>query len=315
MSQAKRALFDSIAGVEQVEQLCSKLDVHQLATRLVDGGVISRDEFDSVIHDLEVPEDELNTALVADALVRTRRISMYQLWATISGRQDKLTLGEYTVVEPLGAGGMGEVLLSVHRRMKRKVAIKFLPAHFADDQEMIKRFEREVEVAAQLSHPNIVTAYDAGHTGDTHFLVMEYVNGCDLGSLIRQSGPLPLNDALKCVLQAGKGIAHAHEQGVIHRDIKPSNLLADRNGTIKVLDMGLARWSNSAAQSAASDLSITGAVMGTVDFMSPEQAASGKSGYSQRHLQPRLYALHADPRATGVPRRDGDREDCRPPKR
>jgi serine/threonine protein kinase len=277
MSQAKRALFDSIAGVEQLEQLCSKLDFHQLATRLVDGGVITRDEFDSVVHDLEVPVDELNTTLVADALVRTRRVSMYQLWTTISGRQDELSLGEYTVVEPLGAGGMGEVLLSVHRRMKRKVAIKFLPAHFADDQEMIKRFEREVEVAAQLSHPNIVTAYDAGHTGDTHYLVMEYVNGCDLGSLIRESGPLAVNDALKCVLQAGKGIAHAHEQGIIHRDIKPSNLLADRNGTIKVLDMGLARWSNAAAQSAASDLSITGAVMGTVDFMSPEQAASGKN--------------------------------------
>ncbi|MEM6692704.1 MAG: protein kinase, partial [Planctomycetota bacterium] len=211
-----------------------------------------------------------------DALVRTGRISMYQLGVAVMGRSDRLILGEYTVVEPIGAGGMGEVLLAIHRRMKRKVAIKFLPERFAGDDSMVKRFEREVEVAAQLSHANIVTAFDAGKSDDTHYLVMEYVDGCDLRSLIRSRGPLKIDDAVKCVLQAGSGIEHAHQKEVIHRDIKPANLLLDRKGNVKVLDMGLARWSSAAAEAAASDLSLTGAAMGTVDFMPPEQAISAK---------------------------------------
>lgn len=277
MADKDRKLLESMVEIENIEQLCSSLDVAQLAERLERFGILSGDEFTSIVEELKSTGETVDATLVADALVRAKRVSFYQLWAAVTGESQRLSLGEYLVVEPLGAGGMGEVLLAVHRRMKRQVAIKFLPSHFANDEEMIKRFEREVEVAAQLSHPNIVTSFDAGRTEETHFLVMEYVDGCDLRTLIHNSGPLPLDDALKCALQAGKGIAHAHGKGVIHRDIKPSNLLADRQDTIKVLDMGLARWSNTAAEASASDLSVTGSVMGTVDFMAPEQAISAKS--------------------------------------
>ena len=103
------------------------------------------------------------------------------------------------------------------------------------------RFYREVRTAAKLMHPNIVAALDASEDEGLHYLVMEYVDGQDLGEVLRQSGPLQPDHAVDCVLQAARGLQYAHEQGVIHRDIKPANLLIDRNGTVKILDMGLAR--------------------------------------------------------------------------
>ena len=137
----------------------------------------------------------------------------------------------------------------------------------------VERFHREVEAAAKLSHPNIVTAYDAGEHQGMHYLAMEYVEGKDLASIVKDRGPLGVREAVECVLQAARGLQYAHEQGIVHRDIKPGNLLLDKKGTVKILDMGLARIAGAdAAMGGPERLTTTGQVMGTCDYMAPEQA-------------------------------------------
>ncbi|TWT96318.1 Serine/threonine-protein kinase PknB [Neorhodopirellula pilleata] len=189
------------------------------------------------------------------------------------------TINGYDVERVLGRGGMGIVLKARHQRMRRDVAIKVLPETAFRDPASVDRFYREVQAVAQLSHPHIVAAYDAGEQDEIHYFVMEYIQGQDLEKIVKQLGPLAVEDAVECIIQAAKGLEYAHDRGIIHRDIKPANLLLQQNGIIKVLDMGLARRNdvNPDANEEDAQLTQVGQIMGTVDFMAPEQALDTRS--------------------------------------
>jgi serine/threonine protein kinase len=179
----------------------------------------------------------------------------------------------YRILQLLGAGGMGRVYLAEHRVMERLVALKVIKRSLTDEPAAVERFHREVKAAARLTHPNIVAAHDAERAGDLHFLVMEYVEGADLAAWVAQHGPLPPTEACEYIRQAAHGLAHAHERGMIHRDVKPANLMRTSDGRIKILDFGLARF----GRDAAAGLTNTGAVMGTPDYIAPEQAMDSRA--------------------------------------
>jgi serine/threonine protein kinase len=153
------------------------------------------------------------------------------------------SFGVYTVIDQLGAGGMGCVYKARHQHMDRLAAVKTITPEALKSKGAKQRFLQEVKVAAQLDHPNIVTTYHADQQDDTFYLVMEHVDGRDLAALVKAEGPLPVDTALDYILQAAAGLQYAHDQGIIHRDVKPHNLLVDGTGQLKILDMGLARFS------------------------------------------------------------------------
>lgn len=185
------------------------------------------------------------------------------------------TFGAYLLLEKLGAGGMGEVFKAEHRHMERLVAVKMLHPRAFDSPEAAERFHREVKAAAKLAHPNVVTAHDAGEVDGVRYLAMEYVDGGDLQELVLRHGPLAVAQAVNYLVQAARGLEFAHRKKVIHRDVKPANLLVDREGAIKLLDLGLARLESPAsglAPTGSGSLTEFGQIMGTIDFMAPEQA-------------------------------------------
>lgn len=200
----------------------------------------------------------------------------------------------YEIVGLIGKGGMGDVYKARHRKMDRAVALKVINRELVRKSEAVDRFHREVKTAAQLSHPNIVTAHDADNAGDYHFMVMEYVDGVDLSRIIKDRGELPAAEACNYICQAAIGLQHAHEQGMVHRDIKPHNLMLTTDGTVKILDFGLAALapnalSNAKATEGRSDLTAVGAIMGTPDFISPEQASDARGA----DIRSDIYSLGA----------------------
>ena len=196
--------------------------------------------------------------------------------------QPGTTLGSYEIVAPLGAGGMGEVYRARDPKLDRDVAIKVLPEDFATDPERLVRFEREAKALAALNHPNIATVHGFEREGDTHFLVMELVEGEDLAARISR-GPLAPDEAIPVFLHIAEGLATAHARGIIHRDLKPANIVVTEDGRPKILDFGLARAMDDNLPSAEVTHSPTltanatraGVLLGTAAYMTPEQARGG----------------------------------------
>jgi len=194
-----------------------------------------------------------------------------------------LTMGQslsfYEILAPIGAGGMGEVYLAKDTRLEREVAIKVLPLELADDEERLRRFEREARTLASLNHPNVAGIHGIDQEGDTSFLAMELVPGEDLEERLK-GGALRLDEALDICRQIADGLEAAHEAGVVHRDLKPANVRITPEGAVKILDFGLAkpigpRASKRGSSSAQSDsflVTSEGMILGTPTYMSPEQA-------------------------------------------
>lgn len=224
----------------------------------------------------------LDAQAFAEKLIAAKLITPWQRDQLLDGKYKGFYLvgKKYKLLGLLGTGGMSSVYLAEHSKMQRLVAIKHLPPNRVNDSSYLERFYLEARAAAKLDHKNIVRAYDIDHDQDNgknnHFLIMEYVEGRDLQSLVKEVGPLDYDMAADYVRQAADGLEHAHHAGLIHRDIKPANLLVDPRGVVKVLDMGLARWEDDTKMAS---LTITHEenVLGTADYLAPEQARDSHS--------------------------------------
>jgi serine/threonine protein kinase len=214
---------------------------------------------------------------LGQALARRGTLSWFQAALLSQGKADQLVLGNYVLLDKIGQGGFGTVFKARHRRMQRIVALKVLLPELMRDPQVLQRFQREVETAAKLTHPNIVTAYDADEARGAHFLAMEFVDGSDLGRMLKKHGPAPPPQAIDYIVQAARGLGHAHAAGIVHRDVKPNNLLLASNGVVKVSDLGLARLTQAGPVSGPDALTSTKSIMGTADYMAPEQALSTKT--------------------------------------
>jgi serine/threonine protein kinase len=183
-------------------------------------------------------------------------------------------IGKYELQKKIGAGGMGAVFLAVDPALKRQCALKVLPPDKAKNPTLVKRFKAEAQAAATLRHENIVNIYEADDADGYSYIALEYVDGTDVAKLVEQRGPIPLKRSIEMIRQVARALEHAALQGIVHRDIKPGNLLVRRDGVVKLTDLGLARIVDD-----NTDTSITraGTTVGTVDFMSPEQARDSKA--------------------------------------
>jgi eukaryotic-like serine/threonine-protein kinase len=213
-------------------------------------------------------------------------ITPFQAGQLVRGRHKGFVLGKYKLLDRIGMGGMGQVYLAEHNAMRRRVAVKVLPPERSESPFARERFLREARAAAALDHPHLCRVFDVENDGDVHFLVMEYLPGVSLHDLISRRGPLSPERTANYLYQTAAGLSAIHARSLVHRDIKPANLLLDRNGTVKVLDLGLVR-------SELDDDALTrgeGAkIVGTADFLAPEQAVNSSTVDSRADL----YALGA----------------------
>ena len=252
-------------------------------------------------------------------ILRRGWLTAYQVNLIAQDRDAELTLGPYVLLERIGVGGMGQVFKARQRSLQRIVALKVIRREFLVNPQVVRRFLREIRAASQLTHPNLVHAYDADQIDGAYYIAMEYVEGIDLARLVKKAGPLPVWQACDLVRQTALGLQHAFEHGLIHRDIKPANLLvqpvvrgpssASKDGksamlrslttdhvpgttdciAVKITDFGLARWTDDDPDRPHSHLTQLGTVLGTPDFIAPEQARCSSSC----DIRADLYSLGA----------------------
>ncbi len=277
-----------------------------------------------------------DTRELAQDLLRRDWLTAYQVNQILVGKGAGLTLGPFVLLERIGEGGMGQVFKARQKVLNRIVALKVIRKECLGNPKVILRFQREIRAAGQLSHPHIVRAYDADQVNGTYYIAMEYIDGVDLSQLVKDHGPLPVDQACEYIRQAALGLQHAFERGMVHRDIKPANLLVTRAvasdrrrssgliprpltfppspivgersevrgrsssvlpridalqaypwGVLKILDMGLARCTDPFTGQASTHLTQIGSVMGTPEFIAPEQARDSHTS----DIRADLYSL------------------------
>ncbi len=212
----------------------------------------------------------LDSAALAERLVRDNLLTPFQAKRLLSNRPQGLIVGRYIILDRIGSGSMGRVYRAHHAMMDRVVALKIIAPEISSNERVVARFQREMKLVGRLDHPNVVRAFDADQINRVLYIVMEYVAGTSLGERLKKNGPIPAAEMIDYAAQAALGLAHAHEQGIVHRDIKPSNILLNEDRRIKILDLGLGVLME--ADSAATFATADGIAVGTVDYMSPEQA-------------------------------------------
>ncbi len=234
-------------------------------------GIVAPEELRPALSELKkiAAGKSVKLDLLTKHLIESGLITDWHVQKLVSGKYRGFFLGKYKLLRHLGTGGMSTVYLAQHTIFNQKRAIKVLPKKRIDDKSYLDRFYREGRAAASLNHKNIVRVYDIDNDGNTHYLVMEYVNGNDIYEMVRENGPLDYRTAVDFTIQSLTGLQHAHSNNLVHRDIKPANLLVTPDGVVKILDLGLALFRED-------ETSLTvmhnEKVLGTADYLSPEQA-------------------------------------------
>ncbi|MCI0640099.1 MAG: serine/threonine protein kinase [Gemmataceae bacterium] len=263
------------------------LSVDDFSSLVRKSGLVKEESLDEFLANAEVQNGKTADDL-AHCFIDAKLITTFQAKHLLKGRYKGFSLGRYIVEEQLGVGGMGAVFLARHRDMHHRVAIKLLPKQVADDPSALARFYREARAAASVNHPNVVRAIDIAEEAGKHFMVMEYVEGENLHEIVAREGPMPVAKAMRCVAQALNGLHHIHESALVHRDIKPANLILDTKGVIKVLDLGLACFQDNRKDDLTQRVD-NNAVLGTADYMAPEQAMT----LSQVDIRSDIYSTGA----------------------
>ena len=236
--------------------------------------IVADDSLKSALTDLaDIADGEkVNTEKLAAHLVDSGLITEWHVDKLLGGKYKGFFLGKFKLLGHLGTGGMSSVYLAMHKVSQQTRAIKVLPRKRVSDKSYLERFYREGQAAAALNHPNVVRIYDICNEADTHYMVMEHVKGADLYETVKDDGPFAPETAASYVSQAAAGLAHAHEKNMVHRDIKPANLLLTDEGVVKILDLGLALFQQEEEESLT--VLHNEKVMGTADYLSPEQAVN-----------------------------------------
>jgi eukaryotic-like serine/threonine-protein kinase len=263
--------------------------VPDLLERLRRSGLVPADRLDGFLDGLRASghSPANNTELLA-RMIDAGMITQFHATKLAAGKYKGFQIGSYLILDQIGTGGMGQVYLAEHTAMRRLVALKVFPPYSSDDEVAKERFLREARAAAALDHPNIVRVFDLCQEGRLLYLVMEYVEGVSLQALVVRHGALEVATACHYARQIAFGLEHAHELGFVHRDIKPANLLLDRSGVIRILDLGLVR-SEADAESGLTQQLDSKSILGTADYLAPEQAVDS----SNVDIRADLYSLGA----------------------
>ena len=260
-----------------------KPEVDLAIGELVKHGVLHKDEIDSAFEKYPEAASIDDRDALGDFLEQIGLITAFQAGELRNKRVADLVMANYLILDRLGEGGMGTVFRARHKRMRRIVALKVLNPEIQENPDHLQRFQREIETLARLNHPGVIQAYDADFGPSGFFLVLELVEGSDLDGIVRKNGPLPVSEAIDAMIQSAKALQYVHDQGMVHRDIKPQNLMRNRQGDIKVADLGLVRLTEAESTDDNNKQGLTQqfTIAGTLEFMAPEQAEN-TSGVDNR---------------------------------